>query len=75
MIHARVNNTTDLAIIGFECGTRADFDHRHGGDSQWIFLDYDIVNYHVNTGDFLLHPTHYQITPAGDLIKKFLLSS
>jgi len=67
MIHARVDTAEHRKIVGFETGTRAQFDNRHGGDPIWIFLDSYRVKYRADFKNFLLHPTNYQIDEYGDI--------
>ena len=65
MIHARLDAESTKNITGFECGTRAEFDERHGGDPLWVFLDFDVVQYRVRKADFLLNPLLFLIDERG----------
>lgn len=70
MIFANIDNVSTNNIIGFEVGTRAAFDDRHGGDPLWVFFDYDIIKIRVVTADFLLYPTKYYIDILGNIQRK-----
>jgi hypothetical protein len=67
MIHARIDTVDHRKILGFENGTRAQFDERHGGDPLWFFIDSYKVKYRVNFANFLLKPWNYQIDDRGEL--------
>jgi hypothetical protein len=67
MIHARIDTVEHRKILGFENGTRAQFDERHGGDPLWFFLDSYKVKYRANFSNFLLKPWNYQIDDYGEI--------
>ena len=67
MIHAHIDNILTKNIVGFECGTRADFDTRHGNDPLWVFIDHDIFNYRVDKSAFLRTPTIFYIDEHGTI--------
>jgi hypothetical protein len=67
MIFARIDNPTTKNILGFECGTRALFDQRHGGDPTWVFVDYPNAVHRSDISDFLKYPTAYHIDANGNL--------
>lgn len=67
MIHARIDTAEHRKILGFENGTRAQFDERHGGDPLWFFIDSYKVKYRTNFKNFLLKPWNYQIDNHGEL--------
>lgn len=67
MIHARIDTAEHRKILGFENGTRAQFDERHGGDPLWFFIDSYKVKYRVNYTNFILKPWNYQIDQYGEL--------
>lgn len=69
MIHAHIDNIFDKNIIGYECGTRASFDVRRGGDPFWVFFDYNDIVYHIQTKNFLLAPRSFYIDDKGLLQK------
>lgn len=71
MIHALIDGVTTRRIVGFECGTRAQFDARHGGDPLWVFLDYSTINYRIRTSEFLDNPLSFFIDKRG-LVQKRL---
>lgn len=68
MIHARVDTAEHRKIVGFEVGTRTQFDNRHGGDPVWFFLDSYRVKSRADESDFLTYPWKYMINEHGDLI-------
>lgn len=70
MIFAHLDDVSTKNIIGFEVGTRADFDNRHPGDPLWIFLDFDIIKVRVVTSDFLRYPKLYYIDSSGNIQRK-----
>lgn len=61
MIHARIDTVEHRKIVGFETGTRAQFDKRHGGDPLWVFLDLPKVKYRVSFAKFSLNPWNYKL--------------
>lgn len=67
MIHARIDTVDHRKILGFENGTRAQFDERHGGDPLWRFIDSYKVKYRADFTNFLLRPWNYQIDDLGEL--------
>lgn len=67
MIHARIDTAEHRKILGFENGTRAQFDARHGGDPLWVFIDSYKVKYRADFKNFLLKPWNYQIDQYGEL--------
>lgn len=67
MIHAHIDTVEHRKIIGFETGTRAQFDQRHGGDPLWIFVDSYKVKYRINFVNFITRPFDYMIDELGDL--------
>jgi hypothetical protein len=71
MIHAVIDAADTRNIVGFECGTRADFDKRHAGDPMWVFFDDNVIMRRVNTTEFLLNPKLYHIDEQGNLQKKY----
>ena len=67
MLFIQIDNTTSKNVVGFEFGTRSEFDSRHGGNTSWIFVDY---NNAVNRSDFdgfILNPTLYFVDKNGNL--------
>ncbi len=67
MIHAHVDTAEHRKILGFETGTRAQFDIQHGGDPLWFFLDSYRVKYRADFQYFLKYPWHYIIDEYGDI--------
>lgn len=67
MIHALIDTAEHRKILGFETGTRAQFDRRRGGDPLWVFVDSYQVRYRANIKNFMRHPTRYMVDTRGDL--------
>jgi hypothetical protein len=67
MIFANIDSPSTNNILGYETGTRAVFDARHGGDPLWVFLDYNVVKNRANTADFIARPKAYHIDGFGNL--------
>lgn len=67
MIHAHIDNVTDRNVMGYEVGTRAQYDARHGGNPLWVFLDTAVVLYQIHVEDFIRKPTSFKIDSGGNL--------
>ena len=59
MMHINIDSVETRNVVGFECGTRADFDIRHYNNPLWVFVDKNVIKYQVLTSDFLLNPRKY----------------
>lgn len=71
MIHAKIDAVDTRRIIGFECGTRADFDKLHAGDKNWVFLDADVFAYQITSEEFFINPLQFFIDKRGLVTKIF----
>ena len=67
MIHARIDTVDHRQIVGFETGTRAQFDARHGGDPLWVFVESYSVKYRADFTDFQLRPWRYKVDLYGNV--------
>lgn len=68
MIHARIDTVEHRQIVGFEVGTRAAFDVRHGGDPLWIYVESYRVKLRADLKHFMMYPSKYKILATGDVI-------
>jgi hypothetical protein len=67
MIHAIIDDVIQKNIVGYECGTKADFELRHWGNPLWVFFDDNIITNRINTEQFLTKPQTFYIDKAGEL--------
>jgi hypothetical protein len=70
MFFVRIDAVDTRNVTGFECGTRAEFDKRWGGNPLWAFVDSDVVRAGIKVKEFLLTPTNYTVNTRGILKKK-----
>lgn len=70
MFFVRIDAVDTRNVTGFECGTRAGFDDRHGGDPLWVFVDADIVRTGLKVNVFLTSYLNYTVSTKGILKKK-----
>lgn len=67
MIHAHIDTVDHRQLVGFEIGTRAQFDKRRGGDPLWVFVDSNQLKFRANESEFLRRPFRYAVDIKGNL--------
>ena len=69
MIFAHLDNSSPRKILGYEVGTRAVYDVRHGTDPNWSFIDSDVMNHRVDLPTFLKDPTKFILDDTNTPVK------
>ncbi len=69
MLHVKIVSAADKTVLGYEHGTRAQFDARWGGNPQWVFFEQRDVGSKNKLSDFLKNPQTYLIDDKGFLKK------
>jgi hypothetical protein len=67
MIHAHIDTVDHRQLVGFEIGTRAQFDKLRGADPLWVFVDSYQVKYRANESEFMKRPRRYAVDLKGNL--------
>jgi hypothetical protein len=70
MFFVRIDDATTRNVTGYECGNRAVYDDRHGGDPLWVFVDSDVVRSGIKIDDFLKNYLNYTVNGKGILKRK-----